>query len=330
MCLRGHRRSDDMDKTPMQVRVHDVRYEADGVFSYEMRALDQTPLPAFTAGAHIDLALPNGLSRSYSLINRQDESDRYVIAVNKDERSCGGSKFICENIHPGAILDIAAPSNTFELMESAPLSVFIGGGIGITPLLCMIRRLEQLKRPWRLFYAARTRSRAAFLREFVGFDEAEPGRVTITFDHEPGNPMLNLASIVGEQLAGTHFYCCGPGGMLKAFEEATRSRAPEFVHVEYFSTDTPKAKGGFEVVLARSKKALWVKPDQTILATLLQNGVNVSRSCLEGVCGTCETVVLEGTPDHRDKVLSPRERASNKKMMICCSGSVGERLVLDI
>ncbi len=142
--------------------------------------------------------------------------------------------------------------------------------------------------------------------------------------------MLDLAAIVTAQPPGTHLYCCGPTGMLKAFEDATRSLPPETIHVEYFSSDVPKAKGGFEVVLARANKTIQVKPDQTILAALLENGVDVPRSCQKGVCGNCETEVLEGIPDHRDRVLSARERASNKKMMICCSGSIGDRLVLDI
>jgi ferredoxin-NADP reductase len=314
----------------MRVMVHAVRYEADGVLSYEMRALDRSAMPAFTAGAHIDLALPNGLSRSYSLINHSDERDRYVIAVNKDPNSRGGSKYICDNIHPGTILDITSPSNTFRLADDALFSVFIGGGIGITPLLCMIRRMEQLKRDWRLFYAARIRKRAPFLDEFAKLEQAIAGRVTITFDHEPGNRMLDIAAIIRGQPAGAHFYCCGPGGMLKAFEDATQTLPHELLHSECFSSDVAKAQGGYEIVLARSKKAFWVGPGRTILSTLLENGITVPRSCLEGVCGTCETVVLEGTPDHRDKVLSVRERASNKKMMICCSGSIGERLVLDI
>jgi tetrachlorobenzoquinone reductase len=314
----------------MQVMVHTVRYEADGVLSYEMRALDQSAMPAFTAGAHVDLALPNGLTRSYSLINHPDECDRYVIAVNKDLNGRGGSKYICDNILPGTVLDITPPSNTFRLADDALLSIFIGGGIGITPLLCMIRRMDQLKRDWRLFYAARTRKRAPFLGEFAKLEEAVAGRVTISFDHEPGSQMLDIAAIVRKQPAGTHFYCCGPSGMLKAFEDATQAVASDLVHSECFSSDGAKAQGGYEIVLARSKKAFWVGPGHTILSTLLENGINVPRSCLEGVCGTCETVVLEGTPDHRDKVLSARERASNTKMMICCSGSVGERLVLDI
>ena len=314
----------------MKVRVHAVRYEADGVFSYELRALDETPLRPFTAGAHIALILPNGLSRSYSLINRSGGQDGYQIAVQRDATSRGGSTYIHENVHPGSIVEIGLPTNTFELTESASLSVFLGGGIGITPLLGMIRRLEDLKRDWRLFYATRTRSRAAFLGEFERLERACPGRVILTFDREPGHRMLDLPAIVDAQPSGTHFYCCGPVGMLKAFEDAVRALPPGFRHVEYFSADEPKAGGGFEIVLARRNETFRVRPGETILATLLENGISVSRSCCEGVCGTCETAVLEGTPDHRDRVLSPRERASNKKMMICCSGAVGQRLVLDI
>lgn len=318
-----------MENEKIKVRVAAIRYEADDILSFELRGLDRGVLPPFTAGAHIDVELPGEISRSYSLINCPDENDRYVIAVNKDPNSRGGSKYIHEGIRAGAVLLIAPPSNTFELFEAAPLSVFIGGGIGITPLFSMIQRLEQLQREWRLFYACRTRERTAFLRDLLRLPQAAD-RVTVIFDQEPGSQMLDLSSIVDGRVAGTHFYCCGPSGMLKRFEEVTSKLPPEVVHVEHFSSDKPKAAGGFEIVLARSKKTFWVKPDQTILATLLENGVNVSRSCQEGVCGTCETVVLEGIPDHRDQVLSARERASNRKMMVCCSGAISERLVLDI
>ncbi len=319
-----------MEKAKIKVRVHAVRYEADGVLSFELQALDGSPLPPFTAGAHIDLSLPGDISRSYSLTNRQDDRDRYVIAVNRDEKSRGGSKYIHDAVRPGTILEVTAPTNTFALIEDAAHSVFLGGGIGITPLLCMIKRLDELNRDWRLYYACRTRQRAAFLRELTHLTNGTSDRLTTTFDQEPGFQMFDLPAIVKAQPAGTHFYCCGPVGMLKVFEEATSGLPTDTVHVEYFSSDTPKAEGGFEVVLARTKKTLWVRPEQTILATLLENGLNVAHSCQEGVCGTCETVVLEGTPDHRDKVLSAREKASNKKMMICCSGAIGGRLVLDL
>ncbi len=170
----------------------------------------------------------------------------------------------------------------------------------------------------------------AFRGDLAVLNGEQRDRITFTFDQEPGNKMLDIAAVTAGRSAGTHFYCCGPIGMLRAFEDATRTLPSEVVHVEYFSSDTPKAQGGFEVVLSRTKKNIWVKPDQTILGALTENGLTVSSSCLEGVCGTCETVVLEGVPDHRDHVLSARERASNKKMMICCSGSIGERLVLDL
>jgi tetrachlorobenzoquinone reductase len=314
----------------MLVRVCAVRYEADGVLSFELRALDETPLPDFTAGAHIDVNLPTGMTRSYSLINPQGEYDKYMIAVNRDPQSRGGSQYLCERVRPGDVLEISPPTNNFALFEAAPLSVLIAGGIGVTPIWCMTQRLESLRRPWRLYFAARTRDRAPFVRDMMRLEQEVPGRIEITFDHAPGYRMLDLATIVSRRPTGTHFYCCGPTSMLKAFEDATRSLPPKFVHVQYFSSDVPKAQGGFDVILARAKKTIRVRPDQTILAALLENGVEVPRSCTEGVCGTCETVVLEGIPDHRDKVLSQRERDSNRKMMICCSGSIGDRLVLDI
>ncbi len=159
----------------MQVRVCAIRYEADGVFSFELRSLDGAPLPDFTAGAHIDVSLGPELNRSYSLVNPQGERDKYVITVNRDLQSRGGSKFLCETIRPGAILEISSPSNNFGLLENAPLSVLIAGGIGITPIWCMIQRLENLRRPWRLYFAARTRDRAAFLRELAHLEASGAG-----------------------------------------------------------------------------------------------------------------------------------------------------------
>jgi tetrachlorobenzoquinone reductase len=274
--------------------------------------------------------LPGGLRRSYSLINAQSERHRFVIAVNRDPASRGGSRYVCDVLRPGEVIEASAPSNNFSLKEDAALSVLIAGGIGITPLWGMIQRLETLGRAWKLYYAARTRSRAAFLTQFMTLEAASAGRVTVTFDHEPGQAMLNLPRIIASQPDGTHFYCCGPVGMLKAFEEACASVPPDAVHVEYFSSDVAPAQGGFDVVLSSSGKTIAVKPGETILEALLAAGVSVGNSCREGVCGTCETGVLEGIPDHRDKVLSRRERASNKKIMICCSGAQSNRLVLDL
>lgn len=226
----------------LSVRVQAVRYESEDARSFELRALDGGELPPFTAGAHLDVDLPGDLRRSYSLTNPQDERDRYVITVNRDANSCGGSKYMCETVRAGDVLRITAPSNSFPLDEGARLSVLIGGGIGITPLWCMIQRLEQLQKPWRLHYAVRTRAKAAFLAELERLERRVPGRATLTFDHEPGGRMLDIAAIVQAELSDTHLYCCGPAGMLKAFEDAVRGREPETVHVEYFTTDIAPAQ----------------------------------------------------------------------------------------
>ena len=315
---------------PLAVRVVAIRYEAEGIFSFAFQRPDGGKLPTFEAGAHIDIDLPGDLRRSYSLINPRDASGRYVIAVGRDGQSRGGSRYLCDTLRVGDMLRIGEPRNHFRLDETAAVSVLIGGGIGITPLWAMIQQLETLGRSWRLFYAARTRALAPFLPELAELEAQSPGRVHLTFDREPGQTMLDLAAVVRDQPASAHFYCCGPNGMLKAFDAATQGRPPALVHKEYFSSDAEPARGGFDVVLAQSGKVYQIPVGKTIMDVLLADNVRVSRSCMEGVCGTCETAVLEGVPDHRDQVLSKRERASNKKMMICCSGSLGPRLVLDM
>jgi ferredoxin-NADP reductase len=314
----------------LEVRVKSITYEAQGISSYDLRALSGSELPPFTAGAHIDLHLPNGLIRSYSLVNPQVESDRYVIAVNRDAATRGGSRYMHEAVRPGDTLTIAAPRNNFPLVEQASQTVFIAGGIGITPLWCMIQRLEAVGRPWELYYGARSRQNAAFLDNLRALDEPAHRRLHLNFDQEAGGRMLDIASVVERTTPDTHLYCCGPIPMLTAFEQATASRPSEYVHVEYFSAREPPAAGGFTVVLARSARTFAVPPGKSILDTLLEHGIDVPHSCKEGVCGTCETTVIEGIPDHRDLVLSKAEQAANTTMMICCSGCKGEKLVLDL
>jgi tetrachlorobenzoquinone reductase len=315
----------------LEVRVHALRYEGEGIMSFELRAPDGGDLPPFTAGAHIDVKMPGALRRSYSLTNPQTEADRYVITVHRDPASRGGSRYLCDTVRPGDRLNVLPPSNSFPLNESAERTVLIGGGIGITPLWCMIQRLEQLQKRWHLFYATRTLAKAAFLTELQRLQRQGPSRVTLTFDHEPGAQMLDIAAIVQQQPPGAHLYCCGPAGMMRAFATAARSRPSEKVHTEYFgSREAPAAQGGFEVVLFRSGRMISVRPGETILQAVLAAGIDVPRSCQQGVCGTCETSVLDGIPEHRDAVLSARERAANKRMMICCSGSRTDRLVLDL
>jgi vanillate O-demethylase ferredoxin subunit len=313
----------------LEVRVCAARRAAETIRSLEMRACDDGPLPTFAAGAHIDVMLPCG-RRSYSLTNAPGETHRYVIAVHREPDSRGGSRHLCEIAQPGDTLEITAPRNHFALDEDAASSVLIGGGIGITPLMSMIRRLDQIGRPWRLHFAARSRERAAFVDELDALEQVRRDRVFIAFGGAEGG-RLDLDAIVATR-GDSHFYCCGPAGMLAAFEVATRGLPPERVHKEHFSAraGADAGRGGFNVVLARSGRTLPVPPGSTILQALLAEGVTVPHACKEGVCGTCETTVLEGLPDHRDQVLSARERAANRTMMICCSGARSERLVLEL
>lgn len=312
--------------TTLSLRVMATKWEAPNIISFELWPADGGELPGFTAGSHIDLKLNDSMSRSYSLINPQSERHRYVIAVQRDRKSRGGSKWILQNLRAGEFIQASHPRNNFELNEEADESIFIAGGIGITPIMSMISRLNDLKRTWKLVYCARTRTTAPFLDTL----QDDP-RVTLNFDREPGAQMLDIAAVVGEAPPGSHLYCCGPTPMLETFEEATKGLEPGRAHVEYFaSTEPPATEGGFTVVLARSGKKVPVPPGKTILAALNDAGMKLDFSCSQGVCGTCETAVLEGIPDHRDRILTDAERASNKRMMICCSGSRTGELVLDL
>lgn len=312
-----------------ELRVKRISYEAEGINSYELVLPAGGDLPPFTAGSHIDLHLKNGMIRSYSLVNDQDERHRYVIAVNKDPSGRGGSSFVHATFEAGDIVTVSAPRNNFLLREDAETSLLIAGGIGITPLMSMIRRLETLGRTWKLSYAARTRPAAAFLGEFETIKRT--AQLNFHFDDEHGGRPLDLAAVVASAPRHAHLYCCGPVPMLDAFEKATAGRPADHVHVEYFQAKQSAAMdGGFEIRLARSKRTIAVEPGKTILDAVLDAGIMANYSCSEGVCGTCETRVIEGVPDHRDLFLSPEEKAANKTIMICCSGSKSGTLVLDL
>jgi len=315
----------------LQLRVLSVSLEAEGIRSFDLRPVPPLrELPPFTAGAHIDLHLPNGLIRSYSLLNAPGETHRYLIAVNKDPNSRGGSSYLHGTLRVGDVVSAGMPRNNFPLDETAAHSILIAGGIGITPMWCMIQRLEQIGRRWTLHYAARTRRNAALL-DAIGKLAGGDGKVELTFDAEPGGVMLDLAGIVARAPPDAHLYCCGPVPMLESFERAAAGRAPGTVHVEYFAAkDKPDTAGGFTVELARSGTTIFVPVGKTILDALIDEGVSVDYSCQEGICGMCEVRVLEGMPDHRDLVLSATEKAGNESMMICCSGARSPKLVLDL
>jgi vanillate O-demethylase ferredoxin subunit len=313
----------------LQARIHSITYAAQDILLFDLRQPDGAAMPAFAPGAHIDIHMPKGMSRSYSLLNDCAERHRYVVGVQKDRASRGGSIWLHESARVGQMLTLVGPRNNFALVEDAPHVVFIGGGIGITPLWCMIQRLNALGRAWTLHYGARTRDAAALLGELT--DSRWRERVTLNFDDASGGKFIDIPAIVAAAPAGAHFYCCGPVPMLQAFEAACQPVDPARVHLEYFGAkEAPATGGGYTVRLARSGQQVAVREGQTILDALQAAGFDVPSSCQQGVCGVCETTVMEGTPDHRDLVLSDQEKAANRTMMICCSGSLTPNLVLDL
>lgn len=321
-----------MNDALIDVEVRATALEARGVLSFDLRRPDDAELPPFTAGSHIDLHLPNGLIRNYSLVNSQAETHRYVLAVSLDRDSKGGSKYLFEHQLVGETLKISAPRNNFALVESANFTELIAGGIGITPLHSMILRLEETGADWKLHYGARDRESAAFKDEFERLESAHPGRIHFNFDDEQGR-MLDVAQVAAAAREDAHLYCCGPLPMLEAFKAATADRAPDTVHLEYFTPPAaaPSApQETFTVELASTGQSFEVGPGDSILGVLFENGIHAAYSCQEGMCGTCIVNVLEGEPDHKDFVLSDQEHASNRLMTICVSGSKSKKLVIDL
>ncbi|MGE0097379.1 MAG: 2Fe-2S iron-sulfur cluster-binding protein [Hydrogenophaga sp.] len=318
-----------MPDKPLKVRLRQIRLEAQDIVSLELVAAQGGALPAFTAGAHIDFLLPGEKIRSYSLINDPAETHRYVVAVLREPEGKGGSVWLHDRPRVGDVLEIHPPVNDFALAADAAESVLIGGGIGITPLMAMVRQLDREGRSWRLHLAARSPQHAVFLDELRALD-AGRGRLTLHCGAEDQSRM-DLAQVVANAPAGAHFYCCGPARMIDAYQSACTQLPPERVHLERFAAASEAATaGGFELVLQRSGQRIAVMPGKTILDALLDQGVSVQYACSAGVCGTCMTGVIEGEPDHRDEYLTEEERSANRHIMICCSGSKSPTLVLDL
>lgn len=307
------------------LRVTAIRWLAPSIREIELTRPDGAALPRAQPGAHIDLALPGGLSRSYSLVNAPGEARAWRIAVNRDAASRGGSAHLVESLRAGEMLTVSAPVNSFALVP-ANLTIFVAGGIGITPILSMIRARVALSLPWTLHYAVRSAEAAAYLPELRAL-MAQGGHLHLHDDAATGRH-FDMTRIIAAPEA--HLYCCGPAPMIAAFQAAFADRPADHLHVEHFANNFQPGTKGFTVVLKRKGLTLQVPPGKTIMDVLMAAGIRVAHSCREGVCGTCETRVIEGTPLHRDKVLSDRERASGRVMMICCSGAESDRLVLDI
>ncbi|MCX4578849.1 PDR/VanB family oxidoreductase [Streptomyces sp. NBC_01571] len=297
-------------------------FVAEGVVALTLRHPLGDELPGWEPGAHIDVGLGPGLERQYSLCGDPAERRTWRIAVLREPHGRGGSSYVHERVDVGDRVRVRGPRNHFALAP-VPRYRFVAGGIGITPILPMLAAAQAAGAEWTLLYGGRSRGSMAFVRELSRYGD----RVTIAPQDESG--LLDLDSVLSGIPAGTLVYCCGPGPLLDAVEE----RCPSgLLHVERFTpkAQEPGADGEFEVVLSRSGRTLTVPADVSVLDTVRGAGVEVLFSCTEGTCGTCETDVLEGTPDHQDAVLTDAERAAGETMLICVSRCRGKRLVLDL
>lgn len=316
----------------LAVRVASRRTEAQGICSFELVDVAGGVLPAFSAGAHIDVHLPNGMVRPYSLFNSPSERGRYMICVLNEPGSRGGSRAMHEQVAEGELLRIGAPRNLFALQPQAPHSLLVAGGIGITPILSMAEQLAAGGASFALHYAVRSRARAALLPRI----EASPfaPRVRLHCDDGPAAQRLDIERLLADAPAGTHLYFCGPAGFMQAVRGAAeRLGWPQGrVHSESFSAVVAgrDADEAFEVVLSSSGRAIRVERDCSVTQALAAAGVDLPTSCEQGVCGTCLVRVLEGTPDHRDLYLTPAEQARNDQFMPCCSRALTPRLVIEL
>ena len=316
----------------MQAVIQAITQVATGIVQLSLRPESDVALSDLTPGAHLDLHLPNGLIRQYSLLN-PGPSDMLEVAVNLDPNSRGGSACVHHDLKAGDRIEISAPRNHFPLAKAAPHSIFIAGGIGITPIFAMVHHLAALGQSWTLYHCARSPERTPYMVELRHLAAQSGGTLVHIHDGIAGIAPLDIAAVVAAAPEGTHFYCCGPQPLMAAFDRATATLPPDHVHVEYFANaTTPDAGAGeaFDLICARSGITIPVAAGMSILQALESQGLAPLCSCREGICGTCETAILQGEPDHRDLVLSPDERASNATMMICVSRAKSASLTLDL
>lgn len=314
--------------TQMPLRVAAITDVADGIRSFELVQPDGAELPAFTPGSHVKVQTPGGQVRKYSLCNAPTERDRYVISVKREDGGQGGSLSMHTQLKVGDTVPTSLPENAFPMVEGARSYVFIAGGIGITPILSMIRSFGELPpAPWKLFYLSRSPGTTAFLDELKKPEWKR--NVVVHHDHGDPDASYDLWPALEKPNAG-HVYCCGPKGLMESVRDMTGHWSRSNVHFESFNEgggvkadDKP-----FLVQLARSGREFQVPVGKSILTVLREHGCNAASSCESGTCGTCRTALLQGEADHRDMVLYPEEM--DTQIMICVSRAKGERLVIDL
>ena len=315
------------DEVDLRLRVARRTVGAEGVVVLELRDPAGADLPGWSPGAHVDLRLPGGLTRQYSLCGDPADRSTWRLGVLREDAGRGGSAWVHDELLEGMDVDVRGPRNHFELVPS-PRYVFIAGGIGITPILPMAAAAERAGAEWEFHYGGRSRRSMAFLQSL---EELTGNRVSLHPQDEVG--LIDLDRILGTPQPDTVVYCCGPEPLLRAVEQRCAVWPAGTLHVERFApkdVGDPVLTGAFEVELATSGRTLSVPPDRSILQVVEEAGIAVLSSCQEGTCGTCETTVLAGTVDHRDSLLTPEEQAANDTMFICVSRAACPRLVLEL
>ncbi len=317
-----------------ELRVTQMTLEAEGVLSLRLSRIEgNKPLPAWDPGAHIDVYVPDGTTRQYSLCGDPRDLSSWQVAVLREPEGRGGSAFIHDELRVGDRLLVTRPKQSFAL-EDAPYHALVAGGVGITPIMAFAEHLARESRPFRLVYGGRTEGSMAF-RERLG---ALGDRVRFLAEDRDGRP--DLDEVVKELPDGGLIYVCGPLALLRAVQsaaEAVHGPDQDLVRFELFSRTGVEAResvpldgDSYELVLARSGHTLRMKPDANILETVLALGIEVENDCRDGICGSCVTGVLSGAVDHQDLVLTRKERAAMDRMMICCSRPAADRLELDL
>lgn len=315
-------------KAALRVQVLRKWATAEGVVGLELESIGE-PLPTHQPGAHIDVHLPNGLVRQYSLTNAPGEGSLYRLGVKLEPDSRGGSACLHETVKEGDVLAISEPRNNFPLRRDAVKTILIAGGIGVTPLLSMAQTLRNNKLNYELHYFAQTEGHLAFPEVLHELGEA----VVLHLGLSPDETSQALTALLAGHQPAMHIYVCGPGPMLEATRRiASEADWPdEAVHFEYFkNTIEVDSSSSFEVSLARSALTLEVPSGKTILEVLRDNGIALMSSCEQGACGTCEVAVIEGEPEHQDVYLNDSEKLAGQRIMTCVSRAKSPRLVLDI
>lgn len=304
--------------------VRSIRRESARVLSYELADPDDWRLPPFTPGAHVDVHLPNGMIRQYSLCGDPAIGNRYVIAVQKDDAGRGGSVFMHDAVRVGDILPVSLPRNHFSFAGPAAPSVFIAGGIGITPVLAMIEAVDRAGAPGVLHYAVRDRRDLPFRKFLEALEETGRARIYAA----SAKQRLAIDLLFENAPASTHFYCCGPERMVADFRQAAARWPAGQLHVESFGAHGPAAAVAYNIELVRSRRSIQVAASETMLAALRRSGVELDASCEAGVCLQCKTRYLEGDVEHRDLLLTAEDRRTH--LTPCVSHGMSRTVVLDL